>query len=185
MLPSRVEKLKMASAVTWHSFLIGYVQYPCGVRSQVVLYFYQLNYEQLSNDELLKLCSLLLCINFCYQTIWWPQCNWLRVVQVLQNTELRSTYTWNLYGYIHFVYADTMMKFASFENTVEMIYKYSIPTPKEQCSRSLQVGVSIVGGYIAGVFCAIVSHPADNLVSFLNNAKGATVTDVSLCVAAS
>ncbi|CAL9748422.1 unnamed protein product [Musa acuminata subsp. burmannicoides] len=71
----------------------------------------------------------------------------------------------------------TMMKFASFENTVEMIYKYSIPTPKEQCSRSLQVGVSIVGGYIAGVFCAIVSHPADNLVSFLNNAKGATVTD--------
>ncbi|XP_064999607.1 mitochondrial phosphate carrier protein 3, mitochondrial-like isoform X2 [Musa acuminata AAA Group] len=73
----------------------------------------------------------------------------------------------------------TMMKFASFENTVEMIYKYSIPTPKEQCSQSLQVGVSIVGGYIAGVFCAIVSHPADNLVSFLNNAKGATVTDAN------
>ena len=75
--------------------------------------------------------------------------------------------------------ADTMMKFASFETIVEYIYKYGIPTPKDQCSKSLQLGVSFAGGYVAGVFCAIVSHPADNLVSFLNNAKGATVGDVS------
>ena len=72
-----------------------------------------------------------------------------------------------------------MMKFASFEKIVELLYKYSIPTPKDQCSTTLQLGVSFAGGYIAGVFCAVVSHPADNLVSFLNNAKGATVDDVS------
>ncbi|GLT79436.1 hypothetical protein SLA2020_509250 [Shorea laevis] len=71
----------------------------------------------------------------------------------------------------------TMMKFASFENIVELIYKHAIPTPKEECSKTLQLGVSFTGGYIAGVFCAVVSHPADNLVSFLNNAKGATVGD--------
>ncbi|XVF54756.1 hypothetical protein PTKIN_Ptkin05aG0207200 [Pterospermum kingtungense] len=71
----------------------------------------------------------------------------------------------------------TMMKFATFENIVELIYKYSIPTPKDQCSNALQLGVSFTGGYIAGVFCAVISHPADNLVSFLNNAKGATVGD--------
>ncbi|XP_041006604.1 mitochondrial phosphate carrier protein 3, mitochondrial-like [Juglans microcarpa x Juglans regia] len=71
----------------------------------------------------------------------------------------------------------TMMKFASFETIVEYIYKYAIPTSKDQCSKSLQLGVSFAGGYVAGVFCAIVSHPADNLVSFLNNAKGATVGD--------
>ncbi|XP_034708158.1 mitochondrial phosphate carrier protein 3, mitochondrial-like isoform X2 [Vitis riparia] len=71
----------------------------------------------------------------------------------------------------------TMMKFASFETIVEMLYKYAIPTPKDQCSKTLQLGVSFAGGYVAGVFCAIVSHPADNLVSFLNNAKGATVGD--------
>lgn len=71
------------------------------------------------------------------------------------------------------------MKFASFENIVEMTYKYIIPTPKEQCSTPVQVGVSFGGGYVAGIFCAVVSHPADNLVSFLNNAKGATVGDVS------
>jgi hypothetical protein len=75
-----------------------------------------------------------------------------------------------------------MMKFASFEAVVENIYKYAIPAPKSECSKSLQLGVSFAGGYIAGVFCAIVSHPADNLVSFLNNAKGATVGDVSFCL---
>lgn len=82
---------------------------------------------------------------------------------------------WHQNGY----FADTMMKFASFETIVEMLYKYAIPTPKEQCSKSLQLGVSFAGGYVAGILCAIVSHPADNLVSFLNNAKGATVGDVS------
>ncbi|GAB2225966.1 hypothetical protein Droror1_Dr00021747 [Drosera rotundifolia] len=71
----------------------------------------------------------------------------------------------------------TMVKFASFETIVELIYKHAIPKPKKECSKSLQLGVSFAGGYIAGVFCAIVSHPADNLVSFLNNAKGATVGD--------
>ena len=64
-------------------------------------------------------------------------------------------------------------------NFVEKIYKYAIPTPKEQCSKTMQLGVSFAAGYIAGVLCAIVSHPADNLVSFLNNAKGATIGDVS------
>ncbi|CAA6660019.1 unnamed protein product [Spirodela intermedia] len=48
----------------------------------------------------------------------------------------------------------------------------------DQCSKSLQLGVSFTGGYVAGFFCAIVSHPSDNLVSFLNNAEGATVGDV-------
>ncbi|KAI7754583.1 hypothetical protein M8C21_003773 [Ambrosia artemisiifolia] len=71
----------------------------------------------------------------------------------------------------------TMMKFASFETIVEMMYKYAIPTPKNECSKSLQLGVSFAGGYVAGVLCAVVSHPADNLVSFLNNAKGASVGD--------
>lgn len=71
-----------------------------------------------------------------------------------------------------------MMKFAPFDTIVEMLYKYAIPTPKNECSKPLQLAVSFAGGYVAGVFCAIVSHPADNLVSFLDSAKGATVGDV-------
>ncbi|KAI3992372.1 hypothetical protein MKX01_030093 [Papaver californicum] len=71
----------------------------------------------------------------------------------------------------------TMMKFTSFETIVENIYKHVTPKPKDECSKSMQLGVSFAGGYIAGVICSIVSHPADNLVSFLNNAKDATVAD--------
>ena len=67
-----------------------------------------------------------------------------------------------------------MMKFACFENTVEALYKYVVPKPKAQCSSNEQLGVSFVAGYIAGIFCAVVSQPADNLVSKLNSQPGAT-----------
>lgn len=72
----------------------------------------------------------------------------------------------------------TMMKFACFENTVQALYKYVIPKPKAECSKVEQLGVSFLAGYIAGVFCAIVSHPADNLVSKLNAQKGATMGQI-------
>ncbi|GJN30967.1 hypothetical protein PR202_gb19317 [Eleusine coracana subsp. coracana] len=66
---------------------------------------------------------------------------------------------------------------AKFPTIVEMVYKHAVPKPKDQCGKPLQLAVSFAGGYIAGVFCAAISHPADNLVSFLNNAQGATVAD--------
>lgn len=71
-----------------------------------------------------------------------------------------------------------MMKFGAFENTVQLLYKHVVPKPKAECSKSEQLGVSFAAGYIAGVFCAVVSHPADNLVSKLNAQKGATAGDI-------
>ena len=61
----------------------------------------------------------------------------------------------------------TMMKFASFETVVEMIYD-RLPGTKSDYSKAAQTGVSFAGGYIAGILCAIVSHPADVMVSKLN-----------------
>jgi len=61
----------------------------------------------------------------------------------------------------------TMMKFASFETIVEMIYD-RLPGTKADYSKAQQTGVSFVGGYLAGILCAIVSHPADVMVSKLN-----------------
>lgn len=61
----------------------------------------------------------------------------------------------------------TMMKFASFETIVEKIYD-TMPGSKADYSKSTQTGVSFVGGYLAGILCAIVSHPADVMVSKLN-----------------
>ncbi|KAG2231277.1 hypothetical protein INT48_008484 [Thamnidium elegans] len=63
----------------------------------------------------------------------------------------------------------TMVKFASFEKTVEILYKTFMTRPKHEYNKSQQLGVSFAGGYIAGVLCAVVSHPADVLVSKLNN----------------
>lgn len=51
----------------------------------------------------------------------------------------------------------TMMKFWSFEATVTQIYKY-LGQPKDSYNKLQQLGVSFAGGYIAGVFCAIVSQ---------------------------
>ncbi|XP_053214582.1 phosphate carrier protein, mitochondrial-like [Panonychus citri] len=68
----------------------------------------------------------------------------------------------------------TMMKFACFERTVEAIYANLVPKPRDQCTKGEQLIVTFAAGYIAGVFCAIVSHPADTVVSKLNQEKGST-----------
>ena len=64
------------------------------------------------------------------------------------------------------------------ENTVKALYKYVVPKPQAECSKTEQLGVSFLAGYIVEVFCAIVSHPADNMVSKLNATKGATVGQI-------
>ncbi|KAJ8143362.1 hypothetical protein OY671_003502 [Metschnikowia pulcherrima] len=66
----------------------------------------------------------------------------------------------------------TMVKFASFEKTVEQIYAY-LGKPASAYTSLQQTGVSFLGGYIAGIFCAVVSHPADVMVSKVNSDKKA------------
>ncbi|XP_055697554.1 phosphate carrier protein, mitochondrial-like isoform X2 [Phlebotomus papatasi] len=73
----------------------------------------------------------------------------------------------------------TMMKFACFERTVEALYQYVVPKPRADCTKSEQLVVTFAAGYIAGVFCAIVSHPADVVVSKLNQAKGSSAFEVA------
>jgi len=45
----------------------------------------------------------------------------------------------------------TMMKFACFERTVELIYKYVVPKPRAECTKSEQLVVTFAAGYIAGI----------------------------------
>ncbi|KAL7636387.1 UNVERIFIED_CONTAM: hypothetical protein RMT77_013162 [Armadillidium vulgare] len=73
----------------------------------------------------------------------------------------------------------TMVKFACFERTVELLYKHVVPKPRDECTKEEQLVVTFAAGYIAGVFCAIVSHPADTIVSKLNQDKGSTAIDVA------
>ncbi|KAM5490052.1 Cu/Pi carrier [Microsporum canis] len=64
----------------------------------------------------------------------------------------------------------TMMKFASFEKVVEMIYNY-LPGQKSDYNKGAQTAVAFAGGYVAGILCAVVSHPADVMVSKLNASR--------------
>lgn len=87
--------------------------------------------------------------------------------------------------------------------------RYVVPKPRAQCTKGEQLAVTFAAGkdtyiirllqmiffsiqnaffflslrcrtgYIAGIFCAIVSHPADTVVSKLNQAKGASAMDVA------
>ncbi|ERN06915.1 hypothetical protein AMTR_s00005p00259250 [Amborella trichopoda] len=70
----------------------------------------------------------------------------------------------------------TMVKFVCFEKTVEGIYKHGLSMSREECPKSVQLGVSFLAGYISGISCALVSQPADNLVSLINNCKGETLS---------
>ena len=59
-----------------------------------------------------------------------------------------------------------------------LCYRYVVPKPRDECTKGEQLVVTFGAGYIAGVFCAIVSHPADTVVSKLNQNKGASAMDI-------
>jgi solute carrier family 25 phosphate transporter 3 len=62
----------------------------------------------------------------------------------------------------------TMVKFAAFENTVKWFYRNIFTKEKNSYSKSTQLMITFLSGYWAGIFCAVVSHPADTMVSKVN-----------------
>ena len=54
---------------------------------------------------------------------------------------------------------------------MQLFYTKVFTQPKESYSKSTQLGVTFASGYTAGVICAIVSHPADSVVSLLGKAE--------------
>lgn len=75
----------------------------------------------------------------------------------------------------------TMAKFFFFEKVVELFYAHVFTAPKSSYSKSTQLGITFASGYLAGVICAIVSHPADSLVSQLAKAdnKGKSMGQIA------
>ncbi|KAI0699631.1 mitochondrial carrier protein [Cerioporus squamosus] len=61
----------------------------------------------------------------------------------------------------------TMAKFFFFEYIVGLFYKHVFTAPKDTYGKTTQLGVTFASGYLAGVVCAVVSHPADSLVSLM------------------
>ena len=65
----------------------------------------------------------------------------------------------------------TVVKFVAFENTVKYVYRNILTKEKSSYSKATQLTVTFISGYWAGIFCALVSHPADTMVSKINNMK--------------
>ena len=66
----------------------------------------------------------------------------------------------------------TIVKFVFFEKIVEGFYKHVLTAKhRSEYSKAQQLTVTFASGYLAGILCAIVSHPADTMVSKLNNIK--------------
>jgi len=65
----------------------------------------------------------------------------------------------------------TMAKFYFFEKIVQLFYTHVFTEDKSHYSKGTQLGITFASGYLAGVVCAIVSHPADTMVSQLGKAS--------------
>ena len=64
----------------------------------------------------------------------------------------------------------TMAKFSVFEATSEAVYK-ALPYKKEELSNGTKLSVSLGSGVVAGVAAAVISQPADTLLSKIAQAK--------------
>jgi len=65
----------------------------------------------------------------------------------------------------------TMAKFFFFEKVVQLFYNHVFTEPKDSYNKATQLSITFASGYIAGVICAVVSHPADNLVSQMGKSE--------------
>ncbi|KAF0719118.1 Aste57867_1273 [Aphanomyces stellatus] len=65
----------------------------------------------------------------------------------------------------------TMAKFFFFEKVVEAFYTHVFTSPKDSYPKTTQLGVTFASGYVAGIVCAVVSHPADSLVSLMGKTE--------------
>ena len=74
-----------------------------------------------------------------------------------------------------------MAKFFFFEYIVGMFYKHVFTAPKDTYGKTTQLGVTFASGYLAGVVCAVVSHPADSVVSLMGKAqnKGKSIGQIA------
>jgi solute carrier family 25 phosphate transporter 3 len=66
----------------------------------------------------------------------------------------------------------TMAKFAVQEQSAELIYR-TLGRTRKDCSNVINTSVYLTSGLIAGAAAAIISQPADTLLSKINKTKGA------------
>jgi len=79
----------------------------------------------------------------------------------------------------------TIVKFVAFEWFVQFFYDNIFTKGKQNYGKGTQLGITFASGYLAGIFCAIISHPADTILSKLvakGNIEGTLGQKVGLIV---
>jgi solute carrier family 25 (mitochondrial phosphate transporter), member 3 len=61
----------------------------------------------------------------------------------------------------------TIVNFYTFERVVEGVYTYLLTAPRETYSKPTQLGVTFASGYLSGIVCTAITHPADSLISLM------------------
>lgn len=74
--------------------------------------------------------------------------------------------------------AVSMVMFATFEHSVDFLYRKVVQRRKEDCSIAQQLGVTCLAGYASGSVGSIISNPADNIVASLYNKKANSLKQV-------
>ncbi|XP_042040477.1 mitochondrial phosphate carrier protein 1, mitochondrial-like isoform X1 [Salvia splendens] len=69
----------------------------------------------------------------------------------------------------------SMFMFTTFEHSVDLMHRKVIRRKREDCSIPQQLAVTCLAGYSAGIVGAVLSNPADNIVSSLYNKKAASI----------
>lgn len=65
--------------------------------------------------------------------------------------------------------------------TVQLLYTHVFTEPKTNYSKTTQLAITFSAGYLAGIICAIVSHPGDSIVSLMAKPdyKGKSISEIS------
>lgn len=69
----------------------------------------------------------------------------------------------------------SMVMFTTFEQSVDLIHRNIVRRKREDCSTIQQLAVTCLAGYASGTAGAVISNPADNIVSSLYNKKAASI----------
>lgn len=69
----------------------------------------------------------------------------------------------------------TVSKFTAFEGIIEVVYGNILTKPKSSYSDTEQLAISFGCGYLAGLFCAVASHPQDTIVTKLSDGKNSSI----------
>jgi solute carrier family 25 phosphate transporter 3 len=65
----------------------------------------------------------------------------------------------------------TIANFYTFEKVVEKLYTHVLTQPKDSYSKPAQLSVTLIAGYVSGSVAAVISHPADSLISLMAKPK--------------